>query len=112
MWRFKQKQLTTNHFFINRDGGKLDVRSVQRWIKMAREEAGLPIKITPHSLRHQGAHELIDADANIKTVGNALGHSPHNLRGTAQYIHQNLVEKIKQAKKATNIRFGIQPIEI
>lgn len=106
MWRVRQR---TDHdyFFINKYKNKVDVRSIQRWVKSAREKAGIKDQITVHLLRHKGAHELIlKSGGDIKIVGSALGHSPDNLAGTAKYIKQSMEEKARQAMQTKVLRFG------
>lgn len=60
----------------------------------ARDRAGLPPTVTPHTLRHTCASWLINAGVDLYTVGAILGHS--GPATTARYAH--LAQKtLKQA---------------
>lgn len=69
------------------DGEKmrLTTRSVQRTLEKYRKQAHLPIKITPHGLRHSFATDLLRNGASIRDVQEMLGHK--NLATTQIYTH-------------------------
>jgi len=71
--------------FINKDGGRLTARSVQRSLKNYLATAGLPSDMTPHKLRHSFATHLLDAGADLRSVQEMLGHA--NLSTTQIYTH-------------------------
>lgn len=63
--------------FINRTGGRLSIRSVQRIVKNAAKKANIPSeKVTPHKLRHSFAvhHLQMEDGLNIKEIQQLLGH--------------------------------------
>ncbi|HUJ72316.1 MAG TPA: tyrosine recombinase XerC [Verrucomicrobiae bacterium] len=71
--------------FVNRFGGRLTARSVQRMLKKYLVAAGLDPSLTPHKLRHSFATHLLDAGADLRSVQELLGHA--SLSSTQIYTH-------------------------
>lgn len=70
------------------DGGmytRLTVRSVQRLVKRYAVAAGLTKDVTPHTLRHSFATDLLINGADIRSVQGLLGHA--NIATTQIYTH-------------------------
>lgn len=64
---------------------RLSVRSVQRMVEKYRKMAGLPIKVSPHVLRHSFATTLLSSGADLRSVQEMLGHK--NVATTQIYTH-------------------------
>jgi site-specific recombinase XerD len=64
---------------------RLTSRSVQRLVKAYVEKAHLPIKVTPHGIRHSFATDLIRNGASLRDVQEMLGHK--NIQTTQIYTH-------------------------
>ena len=79
--------------FVNRDGGRLTERSVQRTLGKYTRVAGISKRVHPHTLRHTFATHLLDGGADLRVVQELLGHA--SLSSTQIYTH---VTK-SQAKK-------------
>ena len=64
---------------------RLTVRSIQRIVEKYRLMAGLPIKVSPHTLRHSMATSLLRNGADLRSVQELLGHK--NVATTQIYTH-------------------------
>ena len=72
-----------NALFLNRYGGRLPVRRVQKILANYSRDLGK--RVNPHKLRHTFATHLLDGGADLKVVQELLGHA--DLATTQIYTH-------------------------
>src|SRR5680860_12625 len=86
------------------DSPRLTPRSVERIVKHYAVKAGISRKLTPHTLRHLFATDLLQNGADIRSVQMMLGHSSisttqiytHMTDRQLQEIHKNFHDKKRQ----------------
>lgn len=81
--------------------GKLTVRSVEKIVKEYAFKRNVKSKVTPHTLRHTFATDLLNEGADIRSVGEMLGHE--SLSTTQIYTHVT-ADRLKKVYENTHPR--------
>jgi integrase/recombinase XerC len=87
--------------FLNKSGGRITTRSVQRMVEKYINQIALAKHVTPHSLRHTFATHLLNGGADLRTVQELLGHE--SLSTTQIYTHVS-IEKLRETYDKTHPR--------
>lgn len=89
---FLIKNETCNYVFLNKNGEKISRQMIFKKLKNLANKAGITKEISPHTLRHSFASNLLNNGADLRVIQELLGHE--NLETTEIYSHlQN--KKIK-----------------
>jgi site-specific recombinase XerD len=90
-----------NVLFLNKLGGPITARSIERMMKKVVGWCGLKPSISPHALRHSFATHLLDCGADLRSVQELLGHA--SLSTTQIYTHVS-IEKLKRVYEEAHPR--------
>jgi site-specific recombinase XerD len=71
--------------FLNRGGGRLSTRSIQKLVRHYAVKAGIEQRAYPHLLRHSFATHMLDNGAELRVVQELMGHADVNT--TQIYTH-------------------------
>jgi len=80
---------------------RLTARSIQNIVAKYARRSGLPIEVTPHTLRHSFATDLLIGGADIRSVQEMLGHE--SIKTTQVYTHVTN-RHLKEVHKAFHSR--------
>jgi len=92
----ENKKILNNALFTSNKGNRINSRAIQRIIKKRAAEAGIMSRVTPHTLRHYFATDLLQNGADIRSVQMLLGHASI----TTTQVYTNISDKfLKEVHK-------------
>lgn len=71
--------------FVNRRGGRLTPRGIERRLARWAGKCGLGVHVHPHMLRHSFASHVLQSSGDLRAVQELLGHA--SIRSTQIYTH-------------------------
>ena len=83
--RPKLSKQSNEYLLLNKNGTKLSTRGIELVIEKVIKELSIKHHISPHTLRHTFATDLLNNGADLKSVQELLGHS--SLSTTQIYTH-------------------------
>ncbi|CAN5227278.1 site-specific tyrosine recombinase XerD [soil metagenome] len=75
----------TENVFLSRSGKPISRIMLWKLVKKYCQRAGLPLAVSPHTLRHSFATHLLSGGADLRTVQELLGHA--SIQTTQHYTH-------------------------
>ena len=79
--------------FINKNGDRIGVRSIQNMIKKRALLAGIKVNVYPHMLRHAAATHFLQSSHDLRSTQEFLGHA--SIKSTQVYTHLDFLELSK-----------------
>jgi len=89
--------------FLSTRGNRMSADSMRKTFERHAVQAGVSGKVTPHTMRHTFATELLSGGADLKSVQELLGHE--SLSTTQIYTHLS-IDRLKDAARQAHPRAG------
>lgn len=91
---FKEYRPKT-YLFEGKRGKKYSAQSVLKIVTEAAEKAKIPLRVTPHMLRHSFATHLLESGTDLRQIQVLLGHSSTKTTEIYTHVAINTFETIK-----------------
>ena len=83
--------------FLNKYGGRLSPRSIQKIVKKSARQATVNPKTHTHSMRHTFATHMLEGGADLRVVQELLGHSSPATTQIYTHVTQRQAKKVYMA---------------
>lgn len=88
------KGKTNEYLFLNKNGTKLTTRYIRIILNDIVKKCEIDYHISPHTLRHTFATDMLNSGADLMTVKELLGHSSVNTTGIYTHITNEQIKKV------------------
>ncbi len=88
-------------FFVSSRGNRMSPDAIRKMFKATLRAAGLDMSLSPHSMRHTFATDMLSGGADLRSVQEMLGHV--SLSTTQIYTHVS-VDRLKKAHSQAHPR--------
>ena len=88
------KGKNSDYLFINKNGGVLSTRYVRKIINDVVRKCEVNYHISPHTLRHTFATDMLNAGADLISVKELLGHSTIDTTSIYTHVSNEQIKKI------------------
>lgn len=86
-WLRTRPESSAPAVFVNRSGGRLSVRAIQKRFRQLWESTGMTIRIHPHRVRHAHATALHSAGVSLELIRESMNHT--TIAMAQHYIHSD-----------------------
>ena len=87
----------TNALFLNKYGGRLSQRSIQKIVKKSARQSAINPRTHTHSMRHTFATHMLEGGADLRVVQELLGHSSPATTQIYTHVTQRQARKVYMA---------------
>ena len=84
------------YLFLNKNGNRLSDRYIRKIIDDIVIKCEMDYHISPHTLRHTFATDMLNNGADLMTVKELLGHSSINTTGIYTHVSNEQLKKVYQ----------------
>ncbi|MFP5282560.1 MAG: site-specific tyrosine recombinase XerD [Actinomycetes bacterium] len=91
----------TAALFLHTRGARLSRQSAWSVLRAAAQQAGVPVEVSPHTLRHSFATHLLDGGADVRVVQELLGHASVT---TTQIYTLVTVDRLREVYRSAHPR--------
>ena len=85
---------SNDYLFLNKNGTKLSSRYIGKMIDTVIRKCEVDYHISPHTLRHTFATDMLNAGADLMSVKELLGHSSINTTSIYTHITNEQIKKV------------------
>lgn len=84
----------SDYLFLNKNGGRLSDRYIRKIIDDVVRKCEMDYHVSPHTLRHTFATDMLNNGADLMTVKELLGHSSINTTGIYTHVSNEQLKKV------------------